>query len=58
MASMQILVWDDNVVAYMLAKYADQIKQVVCNNEHIPKVVRHACLKSCNAFFCLMKSFI
>ena len=36
---------DGNTVAHMLAKFASQSKQVVCNNELIPQVVKEACWK-------------
>ena len=33
---------EGNVATYSLAKYASQSKFVVCNNEHMPQVVRDA----------------
>ena len=33
---------EGNAVAHVLAKYASQSKFVVCNNEHMPQVVRDA----------------
>ena len=45
---------DDNVVAHMLAKYASQSKLVVCNNEHIPQLVRDASLNDVILSFVLL----